>query len=187
MGKVIVSQFVTLDGVIDSPHKWSFPYWTDTISDLKRDELFAADALLLGRVTYEGFASAWPERKGSNAYADRINDMPKYVASQTIQSASWSGTTVLSDTIAEVRALKAKVERDIVVFGSNQLAVSLLAAGLIDEVRVLSYPTVRGDGLRLFQGGDARLELIESRAMANGVCFLRYKPVAATGKEEKPA
>ena len=176
MGKVIVTEFVTLDGVIDSPFKWSHSYWNDTIRDIKRDELFAADALLLGRVTYEGFAAAWPGRKGSDTYADRMNDMPKYVASRTMRDATWSGSTVMADTVAEVRALKTRVNGDLLLFGSNQLAVSLAKAGLVDEVHLLSYPIIVGEGLRLFQGGDVRLELIESRALSNGAFFLRYRP-----------
>lgn len=180
MSKLIVTEFVTLDGVIEAPYAWSRAFWNDEIQELKRAELFGAEALLLGRVTYEGFASSWPARRGTDAFADRINEMPKYVASRTLKDASWTGTRVLgADVFAELRALKAELAGDLLVYGSNQLVVSLLGAALVDEVHVLSYPIVHGGGLRLFEGAQATLELDASRSFANGVTYMKYRPVAA--------
>jgi dihydrofolate reductase len=180
MSKLIVTEFVTLDGIIESPHHWSLGYWNEAIDQFKNAELHASGALLLGRVTYEAFATSWPERSGD--FADRFNALPKFVASSTLKDPTWTGTTVLGDTLAEVRALKTRIEGDIVIHGSNQLAVSLLEAGLIDEVRLLTYPVVRGSGLRLFQNGNATLELVESKPMGGGVTLCVYRPCAPEAK-----
>lgn len=179
MAKIIITEFVTLDGIIEAPFSWSRAYWNDEIQDIKRSELFAAEALLLGRVTYDGFAASWPSRRGTDEFADRINDMPKFVASKTLVDASWTGTRVLGgDALAEVRALKRELTGDLLVYGSNQLSVALLAAGLVDEVHVLSYPIVHGRGLRLFEGGQTAFEVTSSRAFPNGVMYFTYRPRA---------
>src|SRR5437867_7255580 len=122
MRKLIVTEFITLDGVIEAPHQWSFPYWNDEIAKFKHDELFAVDALLLGRVTYEGFAAAWPSRTDEEGYADRINGMPKFVVSTTLDNLAWQNSQMISNEVAErVRDLKRQAGQDVLVFGSGAL------------------------------------------------------------------
>lgn len=182
MSKLTVTMFVSLDSVVEEPHKWSLKYWNDEISKFKNDELFSSDeqfksdALLLGRVTYEGFAAAWPGRKGSNPYSDLFNEMPKFVASKTLRDPEWSNSTVLGpDTVAEVSKLKH--DHNLLVFGSIQLVNSLMPHGLIDEYRLLTYPLVLGSGKRFFlDGSKAALNLIETRPMGSGVVLSRYEP-----------
>ena len=183
MAKLIVTEFVTLDGVVEAPEKWSLAYWNDAIAEYKHSELFAAGALLLGRVTYEGFAAAWPQRRGADAYAHRMNDLPRFVASRTLTSPRWAGTTVLGDGLAEVPAIKARTAGDLLLFGSNKLAGALLTAGLVDEVRVLSYPVVRGSGARLLDGSTGALDLLESKSLPRGVTLLRFAPAHHVGAQ----
>lgn len=176
MRKVIVTQFVSLDGVMEAPEKWSFGYWDDEIGKLKFDELFAADALLLGRVTYEGFAAAWPSRTDETGYADRINNLPKYVVSTTLLKPEWNNTQVIkADLAGEVTRLKQQPGQDILVFGSAQLAASLLEADLVDEYRLLVYPVVLGAGKRLFgEANKVGLRLLEVKKYNSGVVLLTY-------------
>lgn len=174
MGTIIVTEFMTADGVVADPHLWSFPYWGEQIGALKHEELFGSEAKLLGRVTYDGFAEAWPGRAGDE-FADRINSMPKYVVSNTLDKADWENTTVLR-TIDDVRALKVETEGTIVVDGSVTLVQALIAADLVDEYHLLVYPLVRGEGLRLFQPGTTtHLDLVEVRDMGKGVIAQHYR------------
>lgn len=168
--------FVTLDGVVESPEKWSFPYWNDEIGKFKFEETFASDALLLGRVTYEGFAAAWPSRKDPEGFADRFNSMPKYVASKTLKKLEWNNSHLIKgDLAAGVRKLKEKPGQDIVIHGSPGLIRSLMPTGLIDEYRLLVYPLVLGSGKRLFdEGNQANLKLVESKIFGTGVVKLVY-------------
>src|SRR5688500_16289938 len=137
MRKVIVSEFVSLDGVIEEP-MWTGPYWNDEIAKFKFSELFSVDALLLGRNTYEGFAQAWPDQTDEQGYADRMNGMPKYVVSTTLQNAEWNNSHVISANVAEeVAKLKQEPGQDILIFGSGKLAESLLEAGLVDQYNLL--------------------------------------------------
>ena len=176
MRKVVATEFVTLDGVMEAQHEWSFPYWNDEIGQYKNDELFASDAMLLGRVTYEGFAEAWPSREGE--FADRFNNMPKYVVSTTLDEATWNNSTVIKENVAEeVAKLKEQPGKDIVIHGSNTLVRTLTQDGLIDEYKLLVYPIVLGRGKRLFQEwSEAKLELAEAKAMGSGVVALIYRP-----------
>lgn len=176
MRKVIVTEFVSLDGVMEAPEKWSFGYWDDEIGKLKLDELFAADALLLGRVTYEGFAAAWPSRTDETGYADRINNLPKYVVSTTLSKPEWNNTQVIKGNLAgEVTRLKQQPGQNILVFGSAQLAASLLEEDLVDEYRLLVYPVVLGAGKRLFgEENKAGLRLLDVRKYNSGVVLLTY-------------
>jgi dihydrofolate reductase len=178
MRKVIVSEFMTLDGVVEAPNKWSFPYWGDDIGEFKRAELFAVDALLLGRVTYEGFAAAWPGRTDEAGYADRMNNMPKYVVSTTLQAAEWNNSHLIKQNIAEeVARLKQDGGQDILIFGSTRLAQTLLQANLVDLYHLLVYPIVVGSGQRLFGEGDnTGLKLTETRSFSSGVVLLVYQP-----------
>jgi dihydrofolate reductase len=187
MGKIIVTEFVSLDGVMEDPGGsegtrhggWSFEIDRgDEGGKFKLDETMASESLLLGRVTYEGFAEAWPTRDGE--FADKFNGMPKYVVSSTLEEPEWTNTTVLrGDVVDEVAKLKGDVEGEIVVHGSARLAQTLLEHDLVDEVRLMVYPVVLGSGKRLFgEGGKKPLRLVESRVVGDGVAILVYQPSA---------
>lgn len=181
MGKVVATEFITLDGVMGEPHEWSFPYWCDEIAKFKDKELRTTEALLLGRVTYDGFAAAWPERKGKgDEFADRFNEMPKYVASATLRDPAWENSHVIAaDLAAEIARLKAAATGDLYIHGSATLVQSIVPAGLIDEYHLLVYPIVIGKGKRLFaEDMNAKLELVESTPASSGVVMLTYRPAA---------
>src|SRR5881396_4348760 len=158
MGKIVVTEFVSLDGVMEDPggaEGFKYGGWTFEISrgdegdKFKLDETMDSDALLLGRVTYEGFAAAWPSREGE--FADKFNAMPKYVVSSTLESPAWTNSTVIDGDLAEeVSKLKQQYDGDIVVHGSAQLAQALLDQDLVDELRLMVFPVVLGAGRRLF-------------------------------------
>ena len=179
MRKIFVTEFVTLDGVAHAPNEWSFPYWADGIADFKLAETMASDALLLGRVTYEGFAAAWPSRTDEAGFADRFNSMPKFVVSTTLAKAEWNNSTIISsDVVAEISKLKEQSGQDIGIHGSVELVRSLMPHNLIDEYRLMVYPLVLGRGKRLFEEGDeAKLKLTESKSFSSGVVLLRYETV----------
>ena len=172
MRRVIVSEFVSLDGVIEAP-AWTFQFPSEEQGNFKDDELAAAGALLLGRVTYEGFAAAWPgltEQYGE--YAEMMNGYPKYVVSTTLQEAEWNNSTIIRDNVAEeVSRLKQQPGKDILVFGSADLVNELMSHGLIDEYRLMVFPVVVGHGKKLFEdGGDTRaLRLVETKTFSSGV------------------
>jgi dihydrofolate reductase len=185
--KVVVSEFVSLDGVMEDPggaegYKhggWSFKFKRGPAGDkFKLDELSTADALLLGRVTYEGFAKAWPTIK--NEYADKMNGVRKYVVSNTLKDseATWNNTTIIrSDVAAEVAKLKARSGGDLLVYGSARLAQDLAQHGLVDAYRLMVYPLILGAGKRLFAdaGKMASLELVDSTPAGDGIVMLTYK------------
>jgi len=173
---------MTLDGVIDEPHKWSFPYWNDDIGKFKFDELFASDAQLLGRVTYQGFADAWPSRTDEAGFADRMNSIPKYVVSTTLQSAAWNNSHLIKTNVAEeVSKLKQQPGRDILVAGSRTLIQTLMQHNLVDQYNLLVYPLVLGSGKRLFADeSTAKLKLVETKHYDSGVVFLQYQPETKT-------
>lgn len=178
MKKIIVSMFVSLDGVTESPEKWSLKFWNDDISKFKHDELFSVDALLLGRVTYEGFAASWPSRKG-DPYSDRINSMPKYVVSTTLTSVGWNARLIKGKTDTEIASLRQQPGGDLLVFGSTTLVDTLMRHGLVDEYRLLVYPVVLGGGKRLFKDGrSGTLKLTETKPFGSDVVLLRYVPAA---------
>jgi dihydrofolate reductase len=182
---VVVSQFISVDGVVEDPGGseqwdrggWAFKFDRGEEGDrFKLDEIMSSDALLLGRVTYEGFAEAWPSREGE--FADKFNGMPKYVVSTTLTDPAWSNTTVLGpDLAAEVARIKAAHTGDILVNGSARLVGALAEHGLVDEYRLMVFPTVLGAGKRLF--GDtsepAALRLVESRPAGETVILI-YAP-----------
>lgn len=186
MGTLIVTEFLTLDGVMEAPHEWSFPYWNDEIAKFKLEEVFATDALLLGCVTYEGFAAAWPSRTDDAGFADRFNNMPKYVVSKTLTKAGWNNSHLIQANVAgEIAKLKAQTEQDIAIHGSGQLIQSLLREGLIDRYQLLVYPLVLGRGRRLFpEGSEAKLELVEAKPLGS-VVLLTYQPAAAEKRESE--
>jgi len=187
--KVVVSEFVSLDGVMEDPggaegYKhggWSFKYKRGPDGDkYKLDELSAAGALLLGRVTYEGFAKAWPSVKDEEGFGDKMNGIRKYVVSNKLKDseATWNNTTIIrSDMAAEVARLKAQPGGDLLVYGSARLAQDLAQHGLVDGYRLMVYPVILGGGKRLFAdaGKMASLELVDSKAAGDGIVMLTYK------------
>jgi dihydrofolate reductase len=177
MRKVIVSEFMTLDGVIEAPNKWSSPYWNDDIGQFKHGELFGVDALLLGRVTYEGFAAAWPGMTDEAGYADRMNSLPKHVISTTLEKAEWNNSRLIKENIAEeIARLKQEDAQDILVFGSGNLVQTLLQHKLVDQYNLLVYPIVVGEGQRLFpDGSTTALKLVETKPYSSGVVLLTYQ------------
>jgi len=176
MRNLVVTEFVSLDGVMDNP-VWTFPYWNDEIAAFKGEETDAADALLLGRITYEGFAAAWPNSPDEGA--PYFNSVRKYVVSNTLNKADWNNSVIISgDVVREIQNLKQSVGRDIMVHGSGTLVQTLLQHDLVDSVRLLVYPVVLGEGKRLFADGTAAtLQLVESRSFSSGVTALIYAPV----------
>jgi dihydrofolate reductase len=176
MGRIVVTEFITLDGVVQDPHLWSFPYWGEDISDVKHAELFASDALLLGRVTYEGFAEAWPKMTDEAGFADRMNALPKFVVSGTLTEPTWNASAIPANVDA-VRKAADSVEGDVTVHGSPTLVAFLLDHGLVDEVRLITYPIVRGAGKRLFrEGSELTFERVEERPFTSGAVLLTYRP-----------
>jgi len=185
MAKIIVTEFVSLDGVMEDPGGaedfkhggWTFEIDRGEGDKFKLDETMDTAALLLGRKTYEGFAAAWPSREGE--FADKFNNMPKYVVSSTLESPEWNNSTVLKgDVVEAVKKLKQEQDGNIVVHGSRQLAQTLLENDLVDQLNLMMFPVVLGSGKRLF--GDTaekkRLQLVESRTVGDGVLILVYEP-----------
>lgn len=187
MAKIVITEFVSLDGVMEDPggaEGYKYGGWTFEIDQgdgqqFKLDETLATDALLLGRVTYEGFAKAWPSMEGE--FADKFNGMPKYVVSSTLQKPDWNNTTVLrGDLVEEVSKLRRAPGGEIVVHGSRTLAQALIEHDLVDEVRLMVFPVVLGSGKRLF--GDTtdkrRLRLASSKVVGDGVAIMVYERAA---------
>lgn len=177
MRKVVVSTFVTLDGVMEEP-MWTFPYWNPDVAKFKLDELMASDAQLLGRKTYEGFAEAWPDREDEAGFGQRMNSIPKYVVSTTLENPTWNNTHVISENVADaINALRnEETGGDILVGGSGQLVQFLIANDLVDEYHLVTYPIVLGKGQRLFEEGTAtKLNLVESKPYGNLVVSI-YQP-----------
>lgn len=180
MRKVVVSEFVSLDGVMEEPG-WTFQFESEDRNQYKFDELAAADALLLGRVTYEGFAAAWPQmEEQTGEYGAWMNGYPKYVASRTLQEPlEWNNSTLIEGDVAEgVASLKQQGGKDILVFGSGQLVDTLVEYDLVDEYRIMVFPVVVGGGKRLFGDGlDTKvLEHIGTQTFASGAVVLTYGP-----------
>ena len=188
MGKIIVTEFASLDGVMEAPGgepDFKYPGWTfkfdrgEDGNQFKLDEALSADALLLGRRTYESFAGAWPEREGP--FADKFNEMPKYVVSSTLKDPDWNNTTVLDgdDVVAEVSKVKDEVDGEIQLPGSAQLVHELFANDLVDQVNLMIFPVVLGlpDAKRVFGEADdmKQMKLTESRTVGDGVAVLIYE------------
>ena len=189
MAKIVVTEFVSLDGVMEDPGGaekteyggWTFPYWNDDIGAFKFAELVASDAMLLGRKTYEGFAAAWPAMTDEQGFADRMNGMTKYVVSATLGTVEWNNShLVTGDLETEITKLKENAADDILVAGSASLVQSLMSLGLVDEFRLAIYPVVLGSGKRLFgEGGHTNLELAEQQATSTGVVLAVYRRTEA--------
>jgi dihydrofolate reductase len=185
MGRIVVTEFVSLDGVVEDPGGaedfkyggWSLEFDRGSEGNaFKVDETRASSAMLLGRVTYEGFADAWPQREGE--FADLFNSMPKYVVSSTLDQPEWTNSTVIrgNDLVDAVSKLKQEADGDVVVHGSPQLAQALLEHDLVDELRLMVFPVVLGTGKRLFgePGEKKTLRLVDSKVVGDGVVILTY-------------
>jgi dihydrofolate reductase len=185
MGKIVVTEFVSLDGVMEDPggsENFKYGGWSFEIergpegNQFKLDETMSSDALLLGRVTYEGFADAWPTREGE--FADKFNTMPKYVVSSTLENPQWTNSTVLKGDLAEeIAKLQERHDGDVVVHGSAQLVQGLLERNLVDELRLMVYPVVLGSGKRVFgeTSEQKRFRLADSKVVGDGVAILVYE------------
>jgi dihydrofolate reductase len=185
MGKIVITEFSSLDGVVEDPggsEDFKYGGWSFEISrgdegdQFKVDELNDSDALLLGRVTWEGFADAWPEREGD--FADKFNSMPKYVVSSTLEEPEWANSTVIDGDLADaVAKLKSEHDGDIAVHGSIQLAQELIDRDLVDQINLMVFPVVLGAGRRLFGDTSEKksLTLSESKTVGDGVQILVYE------------
>jgi dihydrofolate reductase len=188
VGRIVVTEFVSLDGVMEDPGGaedfehggWSFQFSRGEEGDtFKLEETLSSAALLLGRKTYDGFAAAWPNRSDEAGFADKFNSMPKYVVSSTLENPSWNNSTVLKGELEdEVARLRETVDGDVVVHGSAQLVQSLIEHDLVDELRLMVFPVVLGSGKRLF--GDTSdkkpFELADSKMVGDGIAILTYRP-----------
>lgn len=189
MRKIIVSEFVALDGVMQAPgHSdedraegftqggWTIPYWHDEIGAVIFGAMQGSDAMLLGRKTYQGFAAAFGSAPAGDPFVDHMNNTPKYVVSTTLTQAEWQNSTLISSNVIDaVRTLKQLPGKDISVTGSSQLVHTLVQHGLVDEFSLLVYPVVLGNGKRVFPAGSrVELQLVETQAFPTGVILMRY-------------
>lgn len=187
MGRIVITEFVSLDGVMEEP-RWTFGFDRGAEGDkFKYDELFASTALLLGRVTYQGFAQAWPNMDEGD-FGDRMNSIPKYVVSSTLTDAeaTWGETTVIrGDAIGHLARIRQEGSGVLLVHGSSQLAQDLISHGLVDELRLLVFPILLGEGKRLFPAAltdSARLVLTSSATAGDGILMLTYEPAPASAE-----
>ena len=188
MRRIVAAEYLSLDGVTEDPglageyvyRGWTVPYWNDEIEKWQTDQLFASDALLLGRVTYQEFVASWPLRSG-DPFTDRMNSLPKFVASTTLEEPlEWNATLLKGDVAVEVMKLKQQPGQDILIYGSGELVNTLMQHNLIDVYRVMLYPLALGTGKRFFRdGGDkTTLTLTDVSANGAGVVMLTYQPAA---------
>lgn len=177
MRRLIASEYITLDGVIDNP-AWTMPYWSDEIAAFQEEQTTNADTLLLGRVTYDGMSQAWP--KSQDQGAEYFNTVRKEIVTSTLSDLDWNNSHALRpEQLAEkIKELKAQDGQDILIYGSGQLVRSLLQAGLIDELRLLVYPVIVGEGKKLF-AEPLTLQPLSSRTFDTGVTLLTYGPKKA--------
>ena len=190
MGRIVVTEFMSLDGVVEAPGGgedfkyggWSFEIDRgDEGNKFKLDETMSSEALLLGRVTYDGFAAAWPSRTDEFGFADKFNSMPKYVVSSTLENPEWNNTTVLKgDVVEAVSKLKQEQDGDIVVHGSPQLVQTLVEHDLVDQYNLMVFPVVLGAGKRVFGETTEKksLRLVDSKIVGDGVAILVFQPAA---------
>jgi dihydrofolate reductase len=186
VGKIVAAEYVSVDGVMQDPGGvgeieaggWTNPYWNDELAKLQTDLLFTSDALLLGRVTYEGFAATWPDMEHEQGpFADKMNTMPKYVASRTLTGMEWNATPIGGDVADEVAKLKRDSGQNLLIYGSGSLVRLLLQHGLLDRLRLMIYPVVLGAGKLLFTetGSKKELELAGVTTTSAGVLVVDYK------------
>jgi dihydrofolate reductase len=186
MRKLKLAIYISLDGVVENP-AWTMPYWNDELSDLQEAYLYSSDALVLGRVTYEGFAASWPGMEESTGdFGKKMNSMPKFVASRTLREAEWNASIIEGDVGEAVRKLKEEDGGDLLIYGSGTLVDELTRHGLIDEYRLMVYPLLLGTGKRLFEEStETKLSLSETVTTSSGVAVLTYardeqEPVASS-------
>jgi dihydrofolate reductase len=180
MRKIIALELVSVDGVIQSPEEWAFSYSNDEMNEANASGMAATDALLLGRVTYEGLAAFWPNQPGGDPMVDYINSVPKLVVSTTLEEPlEWNNSALINGNVVdEITDLKRQSGKDITIIGSGVLVRSLLRERLLDELRLMVHPIVLGSGKRLFEDGGDRetLELVDSKTFSTGVVSLAYRP-----------
>jgi dihydrofolate reductase len=181
MRKVVAAEFLSLDGVMESPDQWHFPYFNDEMGQAVGEGFATSDALLMGRVLYEEWAAFWPQQDPEeNHVAATMNGVRKYVVSTTLEEPlEWNNASLIGENVAEeISELKEQPGKDIVISGSGALVRSLLDAGLLDELRLMVHPVVVGSGKRLFEEGEKQtaLELVDAKTFATGVVYLTYKP-----------
>ena len=183
MRKIVAGLFVSLDGVYEAPDQWHFPYFNDEMGEAVGSQMNAADTMLLGRVTYQEFASYWPNHSGDDMeLANYMNDTPKLVVSTTLDTLDWQNSTLIrGNVVEELTRLKQQPGKNIAITGSGTLVRSLLRDGILDELRLLVHPIVVGSGKRLFvDGGDQTpLQLVDSKTFSTGVLYLTYQPAGA--------
>ena len=178
MRRVVAVEYVSLDGVMEAP-AWTEPFFNEEVAKFQYDQLFRSDALLLGRVTYEGFAASWPHMEETEGeFAVRMNTLPKFVASRTLQEPlPWNGRLLQGALAHEVARLKEQPGQDILIYGSGQLVDELHPHGLIDEYRLMVFPVTLGEGEHLFrEGASAKLKLTDTKTTGTGVVVLTYEP-----------
>jgi dihydrofolate reductase len=176
--RLVATEYISLDGVFEEPGHWSFPYFDEQAAQFKFDELNATDAQLLGRLTYEGFAKAWPTMEGTGDFGVKMNTMPKYVVTSTLDKLEWAGSTRIDGNVEEeVRKLKAEPGGDLLLAGSGQLFRALMRADLIDVYRFMVHPLIVGKGKRLFTDDDPRqeLKLVDTKTFTKGIVVLEYE------------
>lgn len=182
MRRIVAGLFLSLDGVMEAPERWSPPYFNDEMGAAIGATMAESDAMLLGRVTYEEWAAYWPSQGDDNEFAGFINAVPKFVVSTTLDTVAWRNSTLIDgDVAAEIAALKEQPGKDISISGSATLVRSLLRDNLLDELRLMVHPVVVGSGRRLFEGdgGQKALKLVDSTTFSTGVVSLTYVPASA--------
>lgn len=177
--KLVLTLFMSLDGVVENP-EWTAPHRGEDSTAFKRAELFESGLLLLGRVTYQGFAEAWPRMENTDDFAERMNSLPKMVVTRTLSTPEWNAEFITGDVVEAVKRLKTQPGQNILMYGSGTLAQTLMQHGLIDEYRLLLYPVVVGKGRKLFPGGSPplHLTLASAQTFSSGVVALIYRPSA---------
>jgi dihydrofolate reductase len=179
MRKIIVSSQVSMDMAVDNPQNFVFDYVNDEFFTYAREQLFESDALIMGRITYQAFAEAWSSRAGADEFADRMNSLPKYVASRTLKEPlTWNSHLIKGDVVKEVAKLKQQDGKNILQYGSGELTRTLLENGLIDEFRLMVFPVAMGTGQRPFENiQKAPMKLLETKTFNSGVVILHYQPL----------
>ena len=181
MRKIVAGLFISLDGVVEAPDAWHFPYFNDEMGQAVSDQMAEADTMLLGRRTYEEFAAYWSAQGSDVEFADQMNNTPKLVVSTTLKAATWRNTTLISGNVAqELVRLKQQPGKHIAITGSGTLVWSLLRDKVLDELRLLVHPIVVGSGKRLFEdgGGPVGLTLVDAKTFSTGVLYLTYAPAS---------
>jgi dihydrofolate reductase len=184
MRKIVAGLFISLDGVVEAPETWHFPYFNDEMGEAVAAQAAQSDTMLLGRRTYEDFAAYWPNQSSEEPFADVMNNTPKLVASTTLDTVEWQNSTLIEGDVAEaLTRIKREPGRDISITGSPTLVRSLLKDGVLDELRLLVHPIVVGHGKRLFSDTDAPipLQLVDAKTFSTGVMALTYAPAPTAG------